>query len=68
MHRLTTDIVSLGPWWGKGEQTTSVYVPLMTRIKVSHNTNIPAFEDNLALSVQVDGNGNMSPALVGCKP
>ena len=46
----------------------SVYVPLMTRTEVSHNFEIPTFKDNLTSSVQADSNGNMSPALAGCKP
>ena len=44
----------------KGEQTASAYVPLMTGTEVSPNCGIPASEDNLASSVQADGNGNMS--------
>ena len=64
----TTNIVSPDPWWGKEEQTVSVHVPLMTRTEVSHNFGILAFEDNLASSVQADGNGNMAPALGGHKP
>ena len=63
-----TNIISLGPWWGKEEQTASMYIPLITGIEVSHNFGIPASEDNPASSVQAYGNGNMSPALVGCKP
>ena len=45
-----------------------MYVPLIAGTKVSHNSGIPASEDNLASGVQVDGNGNMAPALVGHKP
>ena len=63
-----TNIVSLGPWWDKEEQTTSVYVPLLTVTKVSHNSGIHASEDNPTSSVQVDGSGNMSPTQAGCKP
>ena len=62
------DTVSPGPWWGKGEQTASMYVLLMTGIGVSQNSRIPASKDNSASGVQADGNGNMSPTLVGCKP
>ena len=40
----------------------------MTGTEVSHNSRIPASEDNPASSVQADGNGNMAPALTGCKP
>ena len=46
----------------------SVYVTLMTRIEASHNYEIHVSEDNPASSVQADGNGNMAPALAGCKP
>ena len=45
----------------------SVYVLLMTGTEVSHNSGILASEDNLALSVQVDGNGNMALALASYK-
>ena len=45
-----------------------MYVPLMAGTKVSYNSGIPAFEDNPASIVEVDGNGNMSPALAGYKP
>ena len=45
-----------------------MYVPLIAGTKVSHNSGIPASEDNLTSGVQVDGNGNMAPALVGHKP
>ena len=68
MQRPTTDTISLDPWWGKEEQTTFVYVPLMTGIEVSHNSGIPASEENPALGVQADGNGNIAPALAVCKP
>ena len=64
----TTDTVSPDPWWDKEEQTVSVHVPLMTGTKVSHNFGIPASEDDPPSSVQADGNGNMAPTLVGCKP
>ena len=46
----------------------SVYVPLMTRTKVSHNFGILASKDYPASGVQADGSGNMSPAQAGCKP
>ena len=46
----------------------SVYVPLMTGTEASHNSGIPASEDNLSSNVQVDGNGTMAPALAGYKP
>ena len=62
------DTVSPGPWWGKEDQTSLVYVPLMTRTEVSHNFGIPASEDNPSSSVQADDNGNMAPALASCKP
>ena len=65
MQRLTADIVSLGSWWGKEEQTMSIYIPPMTGTEVSHNSGIPVSEDNPASGVQVDGNGNISPALSG---
>ena len=45
-----------------------VYVPQMTGTEVSHNSRIPASEDNLASSVQADGNKSMSLTLAGCKP
>ena len=40
----------------------------MTGTEVSHNSEIPVFEDNLSSSVQADGNGNLSPALSGLEP
>ena len=46
----------------------SLYVPLITGTEVSHNSGIPVSEDNHASGVQADGNGNMAPALAGCKP
>ena len=58
-----TGIVSHGPWWGKEEQTASVYIPLMTGTEVSHNS-----EDNPTSCVHADGSGNMSPPQAGCKP
>ena len=62
------DIVSPGPWWGKEEQTASMYVPLMTRPEVSHNSRILASEDNPPSGVQAYGNGNMFPALSAWSP
>ena len=56
----TPDTVSSSPWWGKEEQTASVYIPLMTRIEVSYNSGIPASEGNLASCVQADDSSNMS--------
>ena len=46
----------------------SVYVPLMTGTDVSHNSRIPASEENSASGVQANGNGNIAPALASCKP
>ena len=46
----------------------SMYVPLMTGIKVSHNSRIPTSEDNPASSVKAEENGNMATALASCKP
>ena len=63
-----TNTISLGPWWGKEEQTTFMHVPLMTWIEVSHNFGIHASEDNPALGVQVDGNNNIFPTQADCKP
>ena len=68
MQRLATDTVSPSPWWGKEEQTASVYIPLMIGTEMSHNLGITASGNNLASSVHADGNGNMTPALAGCKP
>ena len=68
MQRPATDIVSSGPRWGKEEQIEFVYVPLMTGPEVFHNSRILASEDNPALGVQVDGNGNMSLSLSGLEP
>ena len=58
-----TDTGSLGPWWGKEEQTKSVNILLMTGTGVSHNFGIPASEGNPISCVQTSGNGNMFPAL-----
>ena len=60
-----TNTGSLGPWWGKEEQTEFTNVPLMTGTGVSHNFGILAFEDNLVSNVQASGNRNMSSALAG---
>ena len=38
-------------------------VPLMIRNGVSHNSGIPASEDNPVSCVQAGGNGNKSSAL-----
>ena len=65
MQHPMADVGSPGPWWGKEEQTESANVPQMTRNRVSHNSGIPAYEDNLVSSVQAGGNGNMSSALAG---
>ena len=46
----------------------SVYFPLMIGTEVSHNSLIPAFEDNPASGVQADGNGNISSALSSLEP
>ena len=63
MQHLGIDTGSLGPYWGKEEQTVSVHVPLMTRTVVSQPFGIPTSRGNPALSVQADGNNNMSSAL-----
>ena len=68
MWCLATDTVSPSPWWGKEEQSTSVYIPLMSGTKVSHNSRILASKDNPTLGVQADGNRNISPALFGLEP
>ena len=65
MHRLRTDIGSPSPCWGKEEQTASAYVPLMIGAVVSHNSGIPASENNTASYVQVNGSNNMSSVLTG---
>ena len=46
MQHPGTDTSSLSPWWGKGEQTESVQVPLMIGTRVSHNSGIPTSKDN----------------------
>ena len=40
----------------------------MTGTEVSYNSGIPISKDNQASDVEVDGNGNMSPALSGLEP
>ena len=62
------DIDSLGPCWGKEEQTASVHVPLTTGAMVSHNFGILTSTSNPASYVQADDNGNMSSVLAGQKP
>ena len=46
----------------------SLYVPLMIGTKVSHNSRIPISEDNPALGVHANGNGNMSLAMSSIGP
>ena len=65
MQHPKTGTGSLGPWWGREEQTKSVSVPLMTGTGVSHNSRIPASEGNPVSCVQAGGNRNMSFALAG---
>ena len=60
-----TDTNSLGPYWGKERQTVSVHVPLMIRIKVSHNPRIPAFVGNSVSCVHACGSDIMSSAPSG---
>ena len=57
-----TDTDSLGPCWGKEEQTASLHVPLMTKTMVSRNSEIPASEGNLISCVQAGDKGNTSSA------
>ena len=68
MQHPETNTSSLGPWWGREEQTESENVPLMTRTRMSHNSGIPVFEDNLVSYVNAGGNGNMSSALSVWEP
>ena len=68
MQHPGTDIGSLGPCWGKEEQTASTHVPLMIETLMSHNSKILAFVDNSVSCAQADGNGNMSFAPSGYKP
>ena len=68
MQRPATDIVSLSSWWGKEEQTTFVYIPLMTGTEVSYNSRILIFEDNPTSGIQAYGNGNMSSSLSDLEP
>ena len=65
MQRLGTDTGSLGPWWGREEQSESVNISLMTGIVVSHNSGIPASDGNPVSCVQAGGNRNMSSTLTG---
>ena len=65
MYRLGTDAGSLGPWWGKEEQTESVNIPLMIGTEVSHNSKSLFFKCNPISSVLTGGNRNMSSALAG---
>ena len=51
MQRPGTNTISLGPWWGKEEQTESVIVPPITGTVVSHYSGILAFEGNLVSCV-----------------
>ena len=46
MQHPGTDTIFSSPWWGREEQTASVYVPMMIRTMVSHNSSIPAFDGN----------------------
>ena len=65
MQHPRTGIGSLGPWWGREEQTESVKVPLMTGTKVSHNSWIPASKGNLVSCVKAGGNRNIFSFLAG---
>ena len=65
MQRPRTDTGSPGPWWGKEEQTESVYVLLMTRTGVFHYFRVPVLEDNFVSCVQASGNGKTFSALAG---
>ena len=65
MQHLGIDTDSLGPCWGKEEQTASVHVPLMTGTVLPHNPRIPASRGNPASYVQANGSNNMSYALSG---
>ena len=46
----------------------SEYVPLITRIEVSHDSGILAFVGNPVSYVQADGNDNMSSVPTGSEP
>ena len=63
MQHPVTDTSSPGPCSGKEKQTVSVYIPLMIRTKVSHNSKITASTGNPVSSVQAGDNGNMFPIL-----
>ena len=65
MQHPRTDTGSSGPHCGKKEQTIFVHVPLMTRIVLSHNPRIPAFEGNPASYVQANGSNKISLVLSG---
>ena len=65
MQRPVTDTSSLGPWWGKREQTEYVHIPLMIGTEVSYDSGILTSKDNPVSCVQAGGNGNMSSALAG---
>ena len=65
MEHPETDTSPFGPHWGEKKQTVSTPVPLMTRIALSHNSEIFASVDNLIACAQVDGNGSMSYAPSG---
>ena len=54
---------TLGPWWGREEQTESVNLSLMIGTWVSHNSGIPVSKGNPVSCVQAGGNRNMSFAL-----
>ena len=63
MQHPKTNVRSPDLYWDKKKHTVFVHVPLMTGTVVSHNTGIPAFEDNPASCVQADGSSNMSSIL-----
>ena len=65
MQRLGADTGSLGPWWGREEQTDFMNVPLMPGIRVSHNSGIPSSKGNPVSFVQAGGNRNMTSAMTG---
>ena len=65
MQHPRIDIGSLGPCWGKEEQTAFSHVPLMIGTVMSHNSEIHASVDNPVSFAQEDDNGNMSSAPSG---
>ena len=65
MQHPGADIGSLGPCWGKEEQTAFAHVPLMIGTVMSHNSKVPASMDNPVSYSQADDNGNMSSAPFG---